>query len=353
MADLRALVREQMQRGGEPEYSFDDLWRRRARKRRNERIAGGVIGLVVFALLAAAVFVSVHVDRSVPGRQDRVPTPSTVAPEVAADSPFSLDLRTGDRMPLPAAFVVHQGMARVYVNYSVSPDGTRLAYNASFSNSSTPADVMRVGKVDGTSVRRLRVPEGLNGYLPRWSPDGSTLVYQLRRGGTSDVGNLFLEDLSTGRRTQLTDLQLSASSWWFLSARFSPDGNSVIFHLPRAPFPTWDVWSVPVTGGEPTLVLRDASLAEYFPDGKTIAFVESPGGPSIQVAGADGSRRTLVKANSPAGIWWPEISPDGSRIAYQDGGSIYVVDVSSRESSRVAAGENADWLDDHTLIVAP
>jgi Tol biopolymer transport system component len=146
---------------------------------------------------------------------------------------------------------------------------------------------------------------------------------------------------------------MSQASWWFLSARFTPDGTSVVFHQPRVPQSTWDMWSVPVTGGEPTLVLRDAAFGQYFPDARTIAFVDSPGGNSIQIADPDGSRRTLVHANTADGIWWPEISPDGHRIAYQDGGSIYVVRVSTGESSRVAAGDNATWLDDDTLIVSP
>jgi hypothetical protein len=47
------------------------------------------------------------------------------------------------------------------------------------------------------------------------------------------------------------------------------------------------------------------------------------------------------------------MSPDGSRIAYQDGGSIYVLDVGTRQSSKVAEGNTAEWLDEDTLIVAP
>jgi hypothetical protein len=47
------------------------------------------------------------------------------------------------------------------------------------------------------------------------------------------------------------------------------------------------------------------------------------------------------------------MSPDGSRIAYQDGGSIYVVDVSTGEATKVADGEIAEWLDDDRLIVNP
>jgi hypothetical protein len=60
---------------------------------------------------------------------------------------------------------------------------------------------------------------------------------------------------------------------------------------------------------------------------------------------------TLVEAN--VSIDFPSLSPDGDRIAYEDGGSIYVVDVHTRESSKVAHGGTVEWLDDDTLIVAP
>ena len=54
MAELRTLVREEMERAGSPSYSFDDLGRRRDRKRRNQRIAAGVVGIAVFV---AAIWV--------------------------------------------------------------------------------------------------------------------------------------------------------------------------------------------------------------------------------------------------------------------------------------------------------
>jgi hypothetical protein len=79
-------------------------------------------------------------------------------------------------------------------------------------------------------------------------------------------------------------------------------------------------------------------LATSHPDGKEVAFVVPTTSNfeaySIGIARADaqGSRRTLVEANGS--IWLPTMSPDGTRIAYQDGGSIYVVDVSTGESSR-------------------
>jgi Tol biopolymer transport system component len=102
-----------------------------------------------------------------------------------------------------------------------------------------------------------------------------------------------------------------------------PASRNVIFHMPRSSTHTtkWDVWSVPVTGGKPTLLLlRNAAFPITFPEGDEIAFVSptvsSVSGPRISIADAHGSRRTLVEANA---IWYPTISPDGSGIAHQDG----------------------------------
>ena len=59
-------------------------------------------------------------------------------------------------------------------------------------------------------------------------------------------------------------------------------------------------------------------------------------GDSIVIVAADGSsRRTLVEAN--VGIFSPTMSPDGTRLAYEDSGAIHVVDVATGETTEVAS----------------
>ena len=226
---------------------------------------------------------------------------------------------------------------------------------------------MTVANVDGSGARTIEDPKGKSILGARWSPDASKLVYQEGITFTSGlplVGNLVVKDRASGRRTQVTDLELTRAGWFFLWPRFSDDGRRVIFHLPRREDSAskFDVWSVPVNGGKPKLVLRDASFPVPFPDGKTIAFV--PGargfyGQSIAIADLDGSRRrTLVEATDA--IWWPAISPDGTKIAYVDGirpWELLRLRLRRRglngASTRVADGRTAEWLDDDTLIVNP
>jgi Tol biopolymer transport system component len=265
--------------------------------------------------------------------------------------PFLLDLATGEETPLPEDL----SEGAVYV---ASPDGTRIAYSTYFVLYGTANDVMTIANTDGTGARAISVPDGLNGYVSEWSPDSTRLLYQGRYGGGDDVGNLFLYDVAAERSTQLTDLPLPVAAWYEIHTDFSPDGREVLFHLPRTDSfesPKFDVWSVPVSGGEPKIVVRDAAFPMYVSGGKEIAFVV-PGpqgfyGPRIAILSADGSRRTLLVADND--LYLPRESPDGTRIAYADGGSIYLVDVSTGETTVVADGEQAEWVDDGTIIVKP
>lgn len=300
---------------------------------------------------------------SAPEGTDKTTSPPTGAsdsspPPTVQDGAFFLDLRTGTQTPLSNTSVEDFGSGAPFNEghyYAVSPDGSRIYWE---DNCCSAADVAAVASSDGSQGRRLDPTGPINYYAGGWSPDGAKIVYQ-RRDGSGDegpFGDLVVEDMVSGRKTRI-DLGLGSQSpesgWWYLAPTFSPDGRDVIFQLPRGPSPMtkWDLWSVPVTGGEPTLLVRNAAQAATF-DGPTYAFVrpmpDSFDCCRLVIATPDGFR-TLVEAS----IFEPKMSPDGSRIAYQDGGSIYVVDVSTGESREVAYGRMAAWLDDDTLIVAP
>jgi Tol biopolymer transport system component len=370
MPDIREVY-EMVTKEKPPEPgALERQQKRQVRAARNRKFGGFAVAAALGLVAVALVLVTQR-----GGQNETTPAeePATVAPGTAS-GPFFLDLQidpprsqeqswAGEKAPLAEALV--GGYA-----YVASPDGTRLLYGTGQGGCSGE-EVVTVANIDGTDARTLESPEGLNICGARWSPDSTKLVYQERNGARDhSVGNLFVHDLSSGRRTQITDLELSKAWWWFLSPSFSPDGRNVIFHMPRGPSETtkWDVFSVSVTGGERLPVLRNASFPMLSPlggpEGLGIQFL-SPmtddfAGHSIMTARPIPSsdiRSTLVEANNS--IWWPTLSPDGRWIAYQDGGSIYVVDVANLDAgpvgefSKVAEGETAEWLDNDTLIVAP
>ena len=118
-----------------------------------------------------------------------------------------------------------------------------------------------------------------------------------------------------------------------------------------------DLWTIPITGGTPTLLRRDAGVGSYGPDGK-IVFLDNPSDldvvpgdltGAIWLMDADGRNARMLVAGSTFG--GPEISPDGTRVAYDDFGTVYVVEIATGQTTQVGGGTQPAWFDDDTLIV--
>lgn len=92
MTDFRSILEHDLGRIGPATFAFDDVIRRRDRKRRNQRIAAGVVGIAVFVVAVWLVTSGGAFDRSTPaapGGSEMVPTqtappaaPASAAPEV-------------------------------------------------------------------------------------------------------------------------------------------------------------------------------------------------------------------------------------------------------------------------------
>ncbi len=202
---------------------------------------------------------------------------------------------------------------------------------------------------------------GMDEVNPRWTPAGQ-IVFQGRNRVNEEIGDLYLLDPVTGSTTRLTDLPVQSSHHWFMSASVRPDGQLILFNLPRGQLEdqVWDLWTIGATGGEPQLLQRDAAHGSYSPDGTKIVYLGRPrfegdtfAGTGIWLADADGrDPRLLVMApGEQEELNWPRWSPDGTRIAYTYQSAVYVVDVETGQMGKVADGGTPEWLDDHTLII--
>jgi Tol biopolymer transport system component len=275
-------------------------------------------------------------------------TPTAETASVSEVSPpplYFLDVDTGERTALNSVEGASEGG-----EFRLSPDGTRMLFDQD--------GALSIANADGSGVVALDVQGGPDWVRARWSPDGTRVVYQERLTGGADVGNLFVHEIATGRRTQVTNLDLTMADWFWLWPSFSPDGQNVVFHLARdaGQQPGFDVWSVPVTGGDPELLVEDAAWPRYLPDGRLV-YVASPrtmhDGETLVIAAADGSTRTLAEA--AGGIRRVNVSPGGARVAYvagePDDDQAYVVALETGAASMLEA--EGEWVDDHTLLVGP
>jgi Tol biopolymer transport system component len=360
-----------------PDDRFDDLLRRRDRKRRNQRIAAGVVGIAVF--VAAVWFVTTGGPFTRTQQPAVQPTPTP--PAGTGLETYLIDLDTGEMTPLPKSIA---GCC-----YAVSPDGTMVAY---ISQDDAGVSQFFIARLDGTDVQQVTQRGAFAPF--DWSPDGAAIAYT---SWDEDVSNIFVLDLATGETSQVTnekpmtetcvDCGLLAAAYPQISA----DGASIVYEVNRGG--DLDVRIVPVAGGKSVLLVRGANLPTLSPDGSTLVVgCGDRFGGGICIGHADGTNlRQLVSGNANGPKWSPDgtriayndeddnkifvvdlatgettlvakvsapefelkWSPDGTRIAYtnHDTEEVKVVDVATGETTVVAEGTWSEWLDDHTLII--
>jgi serine/threonine protein kinase/Tol biopolymer transport system component len=104
---------------------------------------------------------------------------------------------------------------------------------------------------------------------PALSSDGRLLAFIRGSGTFLGRGDLYVKMLPSGEPVQLThDNSVK------LSPAFSPDGTQIAYGT----MDPWETWVVPVLGGEPHLMLRNASSLTWIEAGKRLLFSQIKGG---------------------------------------------------------------------------
>ena len=247
-----------------------------------------------------------------------------------------------------------------------SPDGTRIAYQV-LTEDRTGYEIWVVN-ADGTDRRRLvRSRSSLN-EPPVWSPDGSRIAYSVW------FGSLYVVD-SDGGNIKLLNDSGNGPAW-------SPDGSRIVFGV-SWPAAEAGIYVMDSDGGNIELLTASSSDAppEWSPDGSRILFLSGdaveffvmdpdggtprsvaslgargghvlfPGASEQQDSGSDDDPLKMIDAISQEAVW----SPDGSRIAYNDGRSLYVINSDGSNSQRVVVARcgvipSPVWSPDGTRI---
>ncbi len=187
-----------------------------------------------------------------------------------------------------------------------SPDGGQIAY-VSFET-----DLPRIYIQDLSTGQRRQVTNfpGINSS-PVWSPDASKLAMVLSKDGSPDI---YVLDLATNELRQLTDHpRAETEPAWTL------DSNSVVFTSDRTGQP--QIYKVDATGGLPERMTFDCfycAKAQFLPDGVNLVHVrrETRQDNSYGIAILNVQTARVIKLTETALDESPSVAPNGSMIMF-------------------------------------
>jgi eukaryotic-like serine/threonine-protein kinase len=144
---------------------------------------------------------------------------------------------------------------------------------------------------------------------PQLSPDGRLLAFIRGEFTFFGEGDVYVKLLPSGEPIRLTH-----DTKFKLAPAFSPDGTQVSYSV----VDPWDVWQVPVMGGDPRLMLRNASSMTWIDQGKRLLFSELRSGLHMCVVTTDEARGQKRDVYVPIGdrsmAHHSYLSPDGKHV---------------------------------------
>jgi Tol biopolymer transport system component len=194
--------------------------------------------------------------------------------------------------------------------------------------------------IDPSGSTLTRLTQGQD-YRPRWSPDGTQIVFQ-RFGSTSIQTEIYVMRADGSNVRRLTQLGTAFQPAW------SPDGSQVVFGsgLGRRS----EIFVMNADGTDVVRLTRDRfadTVPAWSPDGTAIAFASRRHrNVDIYLMAPDGSdvrRLTHVRAKDMNPDW----SPDGSRLVFQShrhsNWDVYTILTDGSGLERLTEGATVEW----------
>ena len=208
-----------------------------------------------------------------------------------------------------------------------SPDGTKILFQSNRDGSFPEIYTMNA---DGSNPVRLTNNSIVDQY-PGWSPDGSKIVFVR--------GNSLPSEIWTMDSNGLNQVQITGSSINSLLGEtepsWSPDGSRIAFSANPNSGEGPEIYVMNANGTNQNRLTFDAAsdtFPVWSPDGNSIAYTNDSSGGHTNIFNLAGlSIHTVSNPNNPF-AYAPAWSPDGTKLAhYNSIGNIYIID---------AGGEN-------------
>ncbi len=255
-------------------------------------MSAGALMLVVLVLLSQPAF------RRVSSRTPHPPTFTAPA--------TTLSLAT----PVPTAFPVIASPTPTPTPTIILP-----GYDLAFMSRRDQDAPWQIYVMNSRTGERLRLTDtNSNERTPKWSPDGTRLLFVSDRDGNREVYVMDLEARMEGREALVNLSRNKAPDW---QPAWSPDGRRVAFSSYRDG--NWEIYLMDSDGSNPVRLTEhpasDFSPA-WSPDGRQVLFVSRRHGDAdLFVIDLDSGERTQL-THSELDEYEPAWSPDGRWIAF-------------------------------------
>jgi Tol biopolymer transport system component len=310
------------------------------------RLVARIVVLVLAGTLVACTPHSQTGAGTTPASEEHSPTPSPSASPASAtatatgtaggrivwtDASFNIVLSNADGSHSHVVVPNHPSVTSpmTYSTPDLSPDGKQIIMDGSRTGAPRSSQLYMVG-VDGGTPRRAD-DAGTIQYLPRWSPDGTQIVYAELEGanGVRDVVRMDAD--GTGQKVVVGNGD--RPSW-------SPGGGSLVF------VSSGNIMVINADGSQLHTLAPGVGPVIWSPDGTEIAFQQTQAR-GVRVIKADGTSQTVTDAAVSLQSW----SPDGRRllvIATPSGhlpGDLQVIDAASGAVLQTLASNvvDASW----------